>query len=453
MVTVAAQRDVAQRTAQVVAAKRSRTAWWIAAGAAVAALGFAATRIFLPNPNEALIANLPVIQQFDVLSQIDDVEFLRKLGTAVPFEKLAPDPVSIDRERATWTSVSESSPAARRQWVAELPPNEKTNLAGRAERFHELEKKLETQPELERLQLMERAIRTADDADQLQRTLLAYGSWLAEREPFEQEDLRVLPADERIKLIQRYVREDEEEALRHLSDEDAKKLRNEVLAIYEDRKSAFERANRRRDDDNRLWLDGPPLRRAWMVVLWELRDDERDDKTTERLINQLSAEQQEYWRRLPHRGRFNIQRQQLGLWIRDAMRPRWDAQELEEFFTTKLDNNQRERLLTLPNDQMQAQLERLYIADVLGLHGAEEWLREFGPGPGIPPGPPPGRDGRGRSRDGRSRDLDRDDGDRDDSDRERSGERRPQRNDGPERQPAPDSLPTQRPDGPPPAES
>jgi hypothetical protein len=121
---------------------------------------------------------------------------------------------------------------------------------------------------------------------------------------------------------------------------------------------------------------------------------------------------------------------------------------LEEFFSTKLDKDQRERLLALPHDQMQAQLEQLYIADVLGLRGAEEWLGEFGPGAGFPPGPPPGRDGRGRPREGRSRD-------RDDSDRERSGERderRPPRNEGPEREPPPGNPPPPRPDGPPQAE-
>ncbi len=90
MVAVAAQRDIDQHTAQVTVAKRHRTAWWVAAGVAVAALGFAATRMLLPNPNDALVANLPVIQQFDVLSQIENVEFLRTLAQQVPFEKLAP---------------------------------------------------------------------------------------------------------------------------------------------------------------------------------------------------------------------------------------------------------------------------------------------------------------------------------------------------------------------------
>ena len=110
-------------------------------------------------------------------------------------------------------------------------------------RFNELGKKPEKQQQLQQLRQLERTIRQADDGEQLQRTLLAYGSWLADRQPGEQEDLRVLPADERIALIQRYVREDEERALRHLSDDDAKKLRNEVFATYERRKDDFERAN------------------------------------------------------------------------------------------------------------------------------------------------------------------------------------------------------------------
>ena len=201
MVAVAAQRDLDQHTAQVTAAKRNRTAWWIAAGAAVAALGFAATRMLLPNPNERLIANLPVIQQVDVLSQIDDIEFLRALALQVPYEKLAPDPVSIDREFTTWKTVSESTPVDRRAWLENLSPQEKANLAERVNRFKELEKSPEKQQQLQQLRQLERTIRQADDGEQLQRTLLAYGSWLADRQPGEQEDLRVLPAAERIALI------------------------------------------------------------------------------------------------------------------------------------------------------------------------------------------------------------------------------------------------------------
>jgi anti-sigma-K factor RskA len=465
MVTVAAQRDVTERTAQVSAKNRRRAAWWIAAAVAVAALGFAATRWLLPDPNEVLIANLPVIQQLDVLSQVDNVEFLRTLAAQVPSEKLAPDPVAIDRELEAWNTVSESSPSERRQWLADLPPAQKATLAERANRYSELAKNPERQQQLRHL---EQAIRKADDAEVLQPTLLAYGSWLADRPAGEQEDLRVRPAAERIELIKRYVREDQERALRHLSPEDAGKLRSAVFAAYENRRDDFERAMRRRERDVDPRLEGPEWRRAWLVVLWDLLwNDDKDDERERQLIAALSAEQQEYWRSLPERGRHN-RREQLVQWIRESMRPRWGPEELEKFFTETLNNPQRERLLTLPQEQMQAQLERMYLAHTLGVQDAAEWLNEFGPGAGLPPGPPPGRGGPGRGRDGRWRDRDRRDNDdrrgapdgrddrRDESDGERSGERRDGRRPPPDnaanRQPPPDNAPPPRPDTPPPGD-
>jgi hypothetical protein len=446
MVTLAAQRDIDQGSAQAATAKRKRTAWWLAAGAALAGVAFAATLKFLPNPNDDLVANLPVIQQFDVLNRIENAEFLRTLAQQVPFEKLAPDPVLVDRELTTWKTISESSPRERRKWLEKLTPQEKADLSERVNRFNELAKSPEKQTRLQQMRELERTIRQAGEGEELQRTLLAYGSWLSKRQPAEQEDLRVLPADERIALIKRYVRDDEQRALRHLSEEDAARLRAEILAIYEDRKWDFERANRRRDDDNRIRLDGPPWLRALMVVHWELWNDEQDGKTTTRLINQLSAEQQAYWKKLPRRGgppNQPNQRWQLVQWIRESIRPRWGPEELEKYFTEKLDNQQRERLLGLPSDQMQAQLERMYIGYLSGLSGSEQWIGGFGPGGEMPPGPPPGAGGPGRRRDGRSRDRDRRGGNRDDddNDRDRRNNDRDER-DGPRGESNPGSPPS-----------
>ena len=213
---------------------------------------------------------------------------------------------------------------------------------------------------------------------------------------------------------------------------------------------------RKTEGDIRVRLEGPLWLKAWMVIMWELRwNDDKDDERERELISTLSPEQQEYWKSLPERSRTGrTRRGQLMHWVRESIRPRWGPEELEKFFTEKLDSNQRERLLTLPGDQMQTQLERLYLAHTLGVENADEWLVDFGPGSGLPP--PPGLGGPGRSRDGRSRDRDRRDGDRDDSDRGRSdgrrdGRRRPPNEDA-ERMPPPDTPPP-RPDGPPPAES
>jgi hypothetical protein len=459
MVAVAAQRDIAERSQKVAAATRSRMLWWLAAGLAVAVLGFAVTWFLLPDPDDTLIANLPVVQQFDALSHLSqpgDVEFLRTLSQQVPLEKLAHDTAAIDGDLKTWRDVSQAPPSQRRQFVAKLSSDQKADLAERLGRFKEMAAYPAHREQLEQIRQLERTVR---QDELLQRTLLAYGNWLATRPAWEQEDLHVLSAEERASFVRRLVREDEERALRHLSNEDKTNLRNRILEVYRDRRPAFERAMRRRERDIRIQLHGSELRDALMVIWWNLfLSDEKDDEVEERLVNALSPEQQEYWRNLPERGRGrgNRRRMQLVQWIHETIKPRLGPEDLEKFFTEKLDNNQREQLLKLPSDQFQSQLEKLYLAHELGVQNAAEWLNEFGPGAGMSLGPPGpgGPGGRGGPRNGRrDRDRDRRDGDRPPRDEFGSGppepekERSPERDEHSERQPPSDDPPPPQPAG------
>jgi hypothetical protein len=397
MVAVDAEREATQQAVQSAATARKRYWLWTAAGLAAAGIGFAATRMLLSDANHALIDDLHLIQQVDVLSQIESVDFLQRLARDVPVERFTQDSISLSRELAALHSASAESSAERRRWVAGLSPEQKAALVSQINRFNALQKDSEKLRHLERLQ---QEIQRSANADALQRTLVAYGQWLMQREPWEQEDLRVLPTDERVEEIQRMMREDEQRAARHLSDDDKDKLRKEIFEIFNERKSAFERAVRRREHDDRRWLEGPSGGQALMVVLWELRN-ERDEKTTERLIKQLGPEQREYWQSLPRRSRRNErrdQRDQLVHWIREAIQLRPGPEELDRFFANpdKLDNDQRQWLLALPREEMQVQLERLYMADQLGLRGAAEWLNEYGGPRGLPPVRPPSGFGRGR---------------------------------------------------------
>jgi hypothetical protein len=385
------------------------------------------------------------------------VEFLQNLAQQVSVEKLARDSAEVDRDLKAWRS-SQAPPDDRRQVVSELSSQQKADLAERLSRFKEMASDPANQQQLEQMRRLERTIR---QDEQLQRTLLAYGNWLSTRPAGEQEDLRVLSAGERAQLVQRLVREDEERALRHLSNEDKTGLRNRILEVYRDRKPAFERAMRRRERDIRIRLHGPELRDASLVVMWDLfLSDGKDDETERRLIAALSPEQQEYWKNLPERGRGNRRRMQLVQWIHETMRPRLGPEDLEKFFTETLDNNQREKLLTLPSEQFQSQLERLYLAHELGVQDAEEWVNEFGPGAGMrlgPPGPG-GPGGRGGSRSGR-RDRDRRDGGPGPREgfgpgppESGPGGPRPQPDQRGDRQPPPGDPPPPQPDGPPPQE-
>jgi hypothetical protein len=397
MVNLVAERDLADVKGKTAAASRRRF-WGLSAAVLAAALGgFVAARALLPNPNDKLLADLPVIQQFDLLSQIDDIEFLRGLPAVLPIEQLAHDEASLERQLAAIHAASVRDPQARREWLANLRPEEKASLQGQAKRFSELE---HNSAEQQWLRELEREISTAGDAGELRKTLLVYGRWLAQQLPGDQEDLRVLPTDKRLKLIREIVREENERASRRLSAEDAAKLRDEIMEIFQERKDDFLRYVRRRERDNRPRFEGTDARRALMVLSWVLRSDDRDDETRKRLINELSPEAQQHLERVGRRDGARHQFQ-LWRWILESMQPHWGPGELERFFANDLDNNQRERLLSLPADEMQSQLERMYLATQLGLRGPEEVLGEFGSRGGRSPAP--SADESRRSTDDRSR--------------------------------------------------
>src|SRR5262245_38076124 len=80
MVTVAAKRDLIEQTAALETKRRRSTILAAAGCAALAVAAFVAGRMLLPNENHALISDLPVIAQLDVLTQVDNIEFLRSLS-------------------------------------------------------------------------------------------------------------------------------------------------------------------------------------------------------------------------------------------------------------------------------------------------------------------------------------------------------------------------------------
>lgn len=79
MVALAASDEIRVREEE--APRRRRLRWLVGGGSVVAAAvaGYAAVAIFWPNPNEELLNDLPVLENLDRYSQIDDVEFLRLL--------------------------------------------------------------------------------------------------------------------------------------------------------------------------------------------------------------------------------------------------------------------------------------------------------------------------------------------------------------------------------------
>jgi hypothetical protein len=388
MVAMAAKQEQKQRTAEVAASTRKRRRLWVTTGGLAVVASFLLARWLLPDSNAQLLGDLPVLTRLNLLAQIQDVDFLRRLSQEVSVEKLAADETAVERELTNFKASSEPSPEARRRWVESLPAVQKADLAAQAEQFRSLPRE-----EQDRLRNLEKQVASQPDADQLQKTLAAYGQWLNRRTSGEQSRLRGLATDERIRLIREGLRQENEQAARRLSEADAKELKQELLEIYDEvkDKESFAKFMRRRDRDERLrHRDATLEEKALFAGSWALWDNnDIDDKTQQRIYRELTPEAQRHLDELRRRGGERRVKVQLWQWMRDAMLPNLQAGDIEQFFAEELDENQRERLLSLRNDEMQARLQQMYLGSRFGMRGAE-WLGSFGEpgrGPGMGPGP------------------------------------------------------------------
>ncbi len=407
MVALAAQQEQKERTVQAVAINRSRRRLWAIIGGVAVVASFVAARLLLPDANARLLGDLPVITQMDLLAEIQDIDFLQRLSQDVPLDKLAIDQTAVEREIKKLAAASDPSLEVRRQWIESLPADQKADLAAQSNQFNRLQNE-----ERDGLKSLEQQIATAPDADKLQKTLAAYGLWLARRTSGERSRLRNLAADDRIRSIREIVRQQNEQAAQQLTEADAKELKQEILEIYDEVKDKedFAKFMRRRDRDERVRrFEATPDDAALLAALWALWDNnDIDDRTQERIIQDLTPEAKKHLEQLKRRGGERRVKVQLWQWMSEAMQPKRQAGEIERYFAEELDPDQREHLLSLPRVDMEAALEQMYLGSRFGLRGTE-WLGNFGeagrgPGPGRPgwrpegppPDGPPGPDGRRR---------------------------------------------------------
>src|SRR5262245_46533002 len=109
MVTLAAREEQKERSAQDASAHRGRRQWWTLAAAAMVLATFFAARWFLPNANDRLLNDLPLLTQMDLLGEVESMEFLRKLSKDVPIERLATDEAAVDREASRFKNSGNKS--------------------------------------------------------------------------------------------------------------------------------------------------------------------------------------------------------------------------------------------------------------------------------------------------------------------------------------------------------
>jgi hypothetical protein len=407
MVALAAQRDLGERTNEAAHATRSRRLRWAAIAAVAAAAGFAVASFLLPNKDKQLLADLSVIRQYDLLTQITDIGFLRELSKRVPADQLTRDIAAKEIEVEAIRTISAANPEKRKQWVEALLPDEKQDLWAQEDRFYAC-----TPEEQQRLRNLAGEIARDPDVEQLQKTLVAYGDWLASKRENDRYKFRkkVVPTAERIAMIEELVREEG----RRLSDAEKRNLKTAVRAITEEHKEAILKAYTQGGGDAerlRKSFEQHSVALELITVFWALNNEETSANTRKQLVEQLDLETQKSLatREEPRRG--GRPRDQLSGWIYESMRPRRDhtpAELLMRFFSQDLTNEERKSLSELSPADFEARLAEWYdtkmmMDPALGDLEARTGIRPFGGrqgGRGEGPrggrgrrGGPPGPDG------------------------------------------------------------
>src|SRR2546421_727289 len=82
---------------------------WIAASFAAIVIGTLLGFALLPNPNSRLLADLPAIQQINVLRYVTNIELLRELSKVVPTDQMVKDDAAFANELKELEAANDSS--------------------------------------------------------------------------------------------------------------------------------------------------------------------------------------------------------------------------------------------------------------------------------------------------------------------------------------------------------
>ena len=363
MVAVAADRD-AERD-RIEAPGRRRRNWKILGLflLASALAGFAAVALFWPNPNRRLLEDLPVLEALDEYRQVESIDYLRKLRDEGLFE------ASGD------TSVAEMPPmdeniAARRFRIEAMSSREKEELLRLVNRFAFLASK-----ERERLGELHSAMQNAPDAAQLRAVMYAYCSWLRGLSSYRRAELAEMPEAERLVWVK-----SRRESERRRRQDNQRLEGRDLLALL---KWTADCASRHEKsflaslpEKPRQWLaqSNKQTRRMAFWVMWQRGQLGERGKTNiltdddlARLRASLSPSTRKRLEALP----ISEQWRQVALWIHQAARhpnvapdrflPKTTDQRVSDFFENELSDEDRERLMNMPPEEMLRELHRLFF--------------------------------------------------------------------------------------------
>ena len=374
LVVNSAKREIVEKTQALPVLKRNRRTSKVLLAIAATLIGVLVVRLVGSQQNRQLLADLPVIYQLDVYSQVEQVEYLRMLDKAVK-EDWPLIGEELTKQQAQLQLVSDSK--TRKQWLKDISDDQRVTLQANFNRFQGLPAN-----EQQRLRTLHQEIESVDDSQQLKQTAIQYQHWLISLPASEQYALQEQPAPQRARQVSHMVVEQQKDEALNLTSSELKHfwdtLKPKLQEVF--KKFAEGGWSPRKD---RQFKDLSRMPEIFFTRVYE--------QLKPHILKALPEDARNQFIQLSP----GEKREQLHGWIRQANRPPGAALQvdLEEFFLEELDPAEKERLLALPHDQMQQELERRFrgASSSFGRRGSPENGRRPGRFEhGSPPHPPEG---------------------------------------------------------------
>jgi hypothetical protein len=389
---LAVQAATAEVQEKTVALPIQRRRSWLATGftaAAAAALGFLVIRLAWQNPERMLLHDLAVIDNVDVYSQVDRVDYLRLLRRELgpQLDELGLRSTAAPEELERLHTVMQVN--LRAGWLRKLDPVQRTDLRAKYNRFRELPVE-----EQQRLRKLHEELAAAPDADELQRTMFTYHEWLRGLPPARQFELRSMPAEDRVRTVSQWASEMRDDAIFALSEDELRIFVRKMRVPLNDLMRTAARDMLREPQGRRpprfAEPPGPNLPRA--LALQFASGVVRPGEFQNALLEALPERTRGAFERLPPREKV----ERVMAWKRQAEAAQGEVSQeaLERFFAEELDPETRAELLSLPPGDMQQALGRLYRRQMgRGFDGPGAWGRRDGRGDAGERRPPERRPG------------------------------------------------------------
>jgi hypothetical protein len=354
MAVQAAAAEVQERTMALPVVKRRRRLSTALAACAAAALGFLILRLAAQGPDRLLLADLPVVDNVDVYTQFDSPDFIRALQRELgnDLHELGCKPCQAPQRMERLKAVSQVD--GRDQWLRGLDDEDRSNLRTKYNRFRQL-----SANEQERLRKLHQQVAAEPDGEQLRNAMLVYADWLGGLPPARQFELRMMSPEERIKTVERWADEMRDDALLTLSDEELRRFARKISEPLEElQREAMREAwkasdgpDRRRGADGLNQIPNVMFRRVAMGM-------GKSGEFQDAVLESLPARTHEAFKSLQPRQKI----ERIMTWIRQSETVDGEVSQeaLETFFAEELDAQTRAELLSLPADEMEQALRRMY---------------------------------------------------------------------------------------------